>query len=651
MRITLVRRICQAFFFLLFLWFCLVATVGSSFWQLRGWPVNWFLELDPLVGLGTVLTTGALYRGLVWGLATVGLTIVLGRFFCGWVCPLGALQHLVGYWGGRRKTIAAKADANRYRRWQFVKYWLLVFLLASGVAELLFSLIRRGQSGGLLFSLVLVLMLGAALYFTLRRMMGTSGRALFAAGAFVAAGLLAGLIFNERRLLSGSLQTGLLDPLPLLYRSVNLVILPFVDGEIFRLAVSPRYYQGAWLIGAVFLAIVLLSLKLPRFYCRFVCPLGALFAVLSRRAVWRIGKTADTCRLKCHLCETHCEGACEPSQKIRSSECVLCLNCVDDCFNGLMAYRPQPSASGLIAAPDLSRRAAVVSLLSGVAAIPLARLGGRPGPGWQPQLIRPPGALDEKAFLARCIKCGQCMRVCPTNVIHPDITRSGLEGLWTPALDFRIGSSGCQFNCIACGNICPTGAIRPIRLDERLGIRAFAGTGPLKIGTAFVDRGRCLPWAMDRPCIVCQENCPVSPKAIFTRDLYQPVRQFADLVVKTAEPLAVTLTFEALRPERFATGDYYCRVGSGPAESYRQIVGNAAARLTISAADPWQTPPVPGSRIDILIRLKQPFIDIERCIGCGVCEHECPVKGKRAIRVTADNESRSREHALVLRGL
>ena len=314
-----------------------------------------------------------------------------------------------------------------------------------------------------------------------------------------------------------------------------------------------------------------------------------------------------------------------------------------------MTYRAAPSAGGVIASPDLSRRAFGVSLLCGAAVIPLIRLGGRTGPAWHFRLIRPPGALAEKAFLARCLKCGQCMRICPTNVIQPDLFKSGVEGLWTPSLDFRIGTSGCQFNCIACGNVCPTGAIRALSLNERLGIPPFSEFGPLKIGTAFVDRGRCLPWAMDRPCIVCQENCPVSPKAIFTRDDYQPVRQSADLLVRQSTSRQIAFDPAVLTPDQFATGDYYCRVGSQADEPFRRIVKNETDSLTVAAEQSWQVPPDRGSRVEIGVHLKRPYIDIDRCIGCGVCEHECPVKGRRAIRVTADNESRNREHALALR--
>jgi ferredoxin len=238
------------------------------------------------------------------------------------------------------------------------------------------------------------------------------------------------------------------------------------------------------------------------------------------------------------------------------------------------------------------------------------------------------------------------MRICPTGVIQPAALEAGLEGLWTPVLDFRMGTSGCQHNCIACGHLCPTSAIRPLSFDERFGRKAHEKNGPVRIGTAFIDRGRCLPWAMDKPCIVCQENCPVSPKAIFTREHYSKVRFPNPLTVKTATPLQVVIDGATMAPGRFETGDYYCFVeGAGDAD-FRRILENGADRLEIHPKNPWRTAPLPGSRVEIQIRLQQPYVDIDRCIGCGICEHECPVSGKRAIRVTAENESRHPKHAL-----
>ena len=137
MKTRTARRISQIFFLALFLWFCVTTTLGQAWWQLRGWPVNWLLQLDPLVGLASLLTTGTLFAGLLWGLATLVLTVLLGRFFCGWLCPFGSLHQFVGWLGRRRKPAPEKARLNQPSRWQVVKYWILISLLAVASADLL----------------------------------------------------------------------------------------------------------------------------------------------------------------------------------------------------------------------------------------------------------------------------------------------------------------------------------------------------------------------------------------------------------------------------------------------------------------------------------------------------------------------------------
>jgi len=586
MKTVTTRRISQAFFFAVFLWFCIVSTVGDKIWQLRGWPVDLFLWLDPLAAIGTTLTTHTLYRPLLWALATIVLTIILGRFFCGWLCPFGAIHQFVGYLANRRKTTARRIQLNKYRKAQAIKYFILIVLL------------------------------------------------FMAAFPSVAA----------------TLQTGLLDPIPLVSRSFNLLLLPIFDRSVNFVSASARFYEGAWLIMAVFLTAILLNLVIPRFYCRFVCPLGALFGVISRFAVWRIGRKQGDCT-DCKLCEKSCEGGCEPRGKIRISECVLCFNCLDDCKHDLVSYQTTPSYAGEITNPDVSRRGFVISLASGVLAVPAIRLSNKIGANWDHEVIRPPGSLAEPEFLKRCIKCGQCMRVCPTNVIQPGGLDGGLENLWTPILNNRIGSSGCQLNCTACGQVCPTAAIRPITLDEKLGRGSFADAGPIKIGVAFFDRNRCLPWAMDKPCIVCEENCPVSPKAIYTQESFTTVRDGVLTVRKAADNFIEVE--QALIPGKFATGDYYCALArpstGGLAPDNRvKIVANTESSIELSPDRKLESIPAPGAKIEIQVRLQKPYVDIEKCIGCGVCEHECPVSGRKAIIISAVGETRSADRKLLL---
>jgi ferredoxin len=150
---------------------------------------------------------------------------------------------------------------------------------------------------------------------------------------------------------------------------------------------------------------------------------------------------------------------------------------------------------------------------------------------------------------------------------------------------------------------------------------------------------------MNTPCIVCQENCPVSPKAIFTQIVFNPVRLERSLTVASANKKELVLNGADLPPARYASGDYYCQViGQLP----KQIVRQTEQIISISIAHAFDPIPKRGDDVQLLIRLQQPFVTPERCIGCGICEHECPVSGHRAIRVTAENESREAQHGFLL---
>jgi polyferredoxin/NAD-dependent dihydropyrimidine dehydrogenase PreA subunit len=572
MKIIFTRRITQIFFFCLFLWFCIVSTFGTEWRQLSGWPVNLFLQLDPLVAIGTLLSSQTIYRGLLWALLTVVFTVVLGRFFCGWLCPFGALNQFIGWLGNRRRSLKEKIASNKFRKAAVLKYmFLIAFLVAAAIP------------------------------------------------------------LSEKTML----LTGILDPLPLIHRSFNMILLPIADRFTNILSVKPRIYEGAFLVGALFFAALFMNLIIPRFYCRFICPAGALFGLLGKYSVWRIGKTEEKCS-NCLQCEKACEGGCSPAGKIRINECVLCLNCYDNCKDGSIKYSVLESEGGEISSPDLARRGLILSTISGLMAAPFVTLGAGTATG-ENNLIRPPGSLPEADFLKRCIRCGQCMRICPTNIIEPSGIFGGLENLWTPVLNFTTGTSGCQLNCTACGYICPTSAVRPISLAEKLGTDAFASKGVIRIGSAYVDRSRCLPWAMKKPCIVCQENCPVTPKAIFITEKYETVRS-GDRDVSSVQGNEIRFSGTPMEQGQYASGDYYASIRvSGNPFIYRITANSENSVTVISEALNLKA----GDKFEIQVCLHQPNVDLNKCIGCGTCQHECPVGGKRAIRVTPDNETRS----------
>ncbi|MFC1508116.1 4Fe-4S dicluster domain-containing protein [Candidatus Omnitrophota bacterium] len=183
-------------------------------------------------------------------------------------------------------------------------------------------------------------------------------------------------------------------------------------------------------------------------------------------------------------------------------ECVLCMDCVYDCPEkgtrfGFKEIAPKKEKV------DLSRRSFLFLMFSS-----FLSLGFRNKIGWLSKketgsVIRPPAALKEPQFLNRCVRCGNCMKVCITNGLQPVILESGLEGIWTPRLVPEIGY--CEYKCTLCGNVCPTKAIPELSLEKKKKV---------KLGMAEIDRSKCIAWADNKECLVCEEHCPVADKAI-----------------------------------------------------------------------------------------------------------------------------------------
>jgi len=533
------RLYSQIIFFSLFVLLLLRTEFRGSFTNSASdirlpYPVGLFFRLDPLVALSNALASRSLYKGLLTSLIILIPTLFLGRFFCGWICPLGSLNHFLGSLKSERKRGKQLLDSNRYKRWQSIKYYLLfAFLLA--------AFFGTGLIGWLdPFSLLV-------------RSLGLS---IFPAANYGLQALLSAL---EHSQVSAIRTVGGIAHIILGYTVLNFK--------------QPYFRQGVFL-GLIFIFILALNFRITRFWCRALCPLGALFGLVSRWSILGLVKNPQHCN-DCNRCLLRCQGGDDPVGGVpwHPTECHLCLNCVDECPEHGLEFKFFPTEK--VAGANLQRRKILTGLASGVALVPLLRSTTGFAAERHERLLRPPGAVDEEFFLSRCIRCGECMKVCPNNALQPALGEAGLEGLWTPVLVPRIGY--CETSCVLCSQVCPTGAIWEITAKEKgWAVDLGSSTKPIRLGTAFYDRGRCLPWAMATDCIVCEEWCPTSPKAIYFR----------------------------------------------PAEVV-DAAGNAK-------------------------QVKQPYLDPSHCVGCGACEHACPVQDRPAVYVTSVGESRSRSNQILL---
>jgi len=355
----------------------------------------------------------------------------------------------------------------------------------------------------------------------------------------------------------GALQIGLLDPIAFITRSFAVSVFPafnYSGGDLYIR--QPLFYGGVF-ISILFIAVLFANRFLSRFWCRVLCPLGALLGLLSSGPLLRIRRDVEKCT-DCKKCLRHCHGGCDPHTELRVSECHACMNCIEDCPEDAIHYGLSRENSSVHTPVDVNRRRLIETAAAGIILFPMMRSVVNAKTAPQHRVIRPPGSISEEDFLRRCIKCGECMRVCPTNVIQPALIESGFEGLWTPILMNKIGY--CEYNCVLCSQVCPTGAIVPLTVEKKIGKPPFQK--PVKTGTAFYDRGRCLPWAMNTECIVCEEVCPTSPKAIW----------FEKIEVKLRDGSMKLLKLPHLDPER-------C-VGCGICENKCPVHDRPAVRVS-----------------------------------------------------------------------
>ena len=312
--------------------------------------------------------------------------------------------------------------------------------------------------------------------------------------------LLAGLLTAS---LFGVLFTGFFAAIPVITRG-----LCFTLGQLQIIVLKGAYlvpplYFEQWLSICLFFTIFALSILQPRFWCRYICPTGAIFS-LTHRFRLRERRVMESCR-DCGMCKAACPfDAIQSDYSTRTSDCTLCRTCASACPVNSIRYptrktfedsEPDPPPI-LLDEPAYSRRGFLWSVLTGsVCAVGMKHAGvAQNNSGLYP--VRPPGSVPETQFLQLCIRCGECYQACPNNVLQPLGFSKGLDGLWTPITKFNW--SGCEPKCNNCGQVCPTGAIRALPIDEKEAAR---------IGLAELNLQTCLPHAQREACQLCVNEC------------------------------------------------------------------------------------------------------------------------------------------------
>ncbi|MGR3176884.1 MAG: DUF6599 family protein [Candidatus Anammoxibacter sp.] len=492
-----IRQTVQVLSFILFICFLVYLDPLTE----QGKTVNFFVRLSPLSAIGAMIAARELIINFWPALIVLISTIILGRYFCSWVCPFGTTIDITDKFFSKKREkengnlttsldaskspgnplspsriILTKADKlPRFHLYdkRRLKYYILIFLLISFI----FGIQMVGWFDPL------------------------------------------SLATNTYTILVHPYIVTVIDTFFHLFYGI-----PFVEivmkpiHEVFKTVLfsfHPPFFRSHIIFLLIFICIISFGLVYRRYWCRNLCPLGALLALASDWALFK-RVVSNNCT-SCRRCEIECGmGAIKDDGKVTmEGECTLCLRCQGVCpGNAINFTRKQDVKQS--SAIDLSKRKVLAAGFFSLASIPILRLSffGATDKN-NPLLIRPPGASIESKFIAKCLRCGECMRVCKTNGLHPVVFESALSDVWTPTLVPRLGY--CDYECTLCGKVCPSGAIKKLDKEEKQMV---------VIGKAVIDHNRCIPWVgfsslpalksewKDVNCGVCEEVCPIPIKAI-----------------------------------------------------------------------------------------------------------------------------------------
>jgi ferredoxin len=410
-----------------------------------------FARMDPVLTGIAAISSRIVTWALLPALIILVSALLFGRVFCGYICPMGTTIDVT--------DAAFKPRNNRLKNPP--------------------AMFHPGLKTHILFFLIGAALLGVSFVFwaaPLALITRFYGMVIFPVG----------VLFAEKSLIS-------LYPV---FDWLDMRALMFLE-------IEPRRYAANFFVLSMFAAIFAAVRYSPRFWCRYLCPSGALLALFSRKPLIRrqVGEKCD----QCGKCANNCPmGAISKTDASTANhkECITCRTCEKICPQEAIRFSTEYRGADIPVSHD-RRRLLITGLAgAGTAAVGLTGLmavssEAAEGQVRAPRLIRPPGALPEPEFLKLCVRCGQCMTGCPTNTLQPVWFSAGMLGMFSPAI--IPARKYCDPRCNLCGNVCPTGAIHKMSPDQRVWART---------GTAIIYRRKCIAWEYKKSCMVCDEVCP-----------------------------------------------------------------------------------------------------------------------------------------------